>query len=59
MSERFWAAARWPDVRGLDPVAAEVLPLDHEVGRDDDVAGADPQHRGVVAGADQDVVALA
>ena len=46
------------DVVGLDPVAAEVPALDQQVGRDDDVALAHPEHRGVVAGADQHVLAL-
>ena len=47
-----------PDVGGLDPVAAEVLPLDEQVGGDDDVALTHPQHRGVVAGPDQHVLTL-
>ena len=58
MSERFCAAARWPDVLGAGPVAAEVPALDHQVGRDDHVAVADAQHGGVVAGPDEHVLAL-
>ena len=46
------------DVGGRGPVAAEVPALDHQVGRDHDVAGLHPQHRGVVAGSDQHVLAL-
>ena len=47
-----------PDVGSLDPVVAEVLPLDEQVGRDDDVALAHPEHRGVVTGAHQHVLTL-
>ena len=46
------------DVLGRGPVAAEVPALDHEVGRDHDVAGPDPQHGRVVAGTDQHLLAL-
>ena len=46
------------DVLGAGPVAAEVPALDHQVGGDDDVPVADAQHGGVVAGADQHVLAL-
>ena len=47
-----------PDVLGGGPVAAEVPALDHQVGRDDHVPGAHPQHGGVVAGTDQHLLAL-
>ena len=40
------------------PVAPEVSALDQEVGGDEDVPGPDPQHGGVVAGPQQDVLAL-
>ena len=46
------------DVLGAGPVAAEVPALHHQVGGDDHVAVADAQHRGVVAGPDQHVLAL-
>ena len=46
------------DVGGGGPVAAEVAALDHQVGRDHDVAVAHAQHGGVVARADQHVLAL-
>ena len=55
MSERFAAAAWRPTSRGRGPVAAEVASLDQQVGGDDDVAPRGAQHRGVVAGADEDV----
>ena len=58
MSERFCAAARCPMSVGRGPLAAEVPALDHQVGRDHDVAGLHPQHGCVVAGADQDLLAL-
>jgi DNA-binding Lrp family transcriptional regulator len=44
------------DVVGAGPVATEVPPLDHQVGRDDDVAVLDAQHGGVVTGADEHVL---
>ena len=46
------------DVGGRGPVAAEVPALDHQVGRHDHVAGLHAQHRRVVPGADQHVLAL-
>ena len=57
-SERFAAAARWPMSCGGCPVAAEVPALDEHVGGHHDVPVADPQHRGVVAGTDQHLLAL-
>ena len=46
------------DVVGFGPVPAEVPSLDHQVGRDHHVAVADPQHRGIVTRADEDLLAL-
>jgi hypothetical protein len=43
---------------GLDPVVAEVLPLDEQVRRDDDVALTHPEHRGIVTRAHQHVLTL-
>ena len=58
MSERFCGGGPVPDVGGLGPVAAEVLALDEQVGRDHDVTLAHPEHRRVVAGADQHLLTL-
>ena len=52
MSERFGGRGPVPDVGRRGPVAAEVPVLDEQVGGDHDVAVADAQHGGVVAGPD-------